>query len=175
MRNSRWPEPFLRDFFLRPSAARPMRAFSSFRFFIFLCGGAAGGWLPPPSSAAAAAAAASAPRLASLRPGRGYRRSAGPRPLCARRPRGSSPGPATAARPARAMAAPGAAAARPLHLQASRVPIGQRGAAPSGFKGPGPRSAGAEKRVEVTRFESLSRQVKGAGTSLPAYPPGSQR
>lgn len=106
MRSSRWPEPFLEGFFLRPSAARPMRAFSSFRFFILLWGGAAaGGWLPPASSSSSAAAAASAPRLSSLRPGGGYRRSAGPRLLLPRRPRGGSPGPAAAARPARAMAA----------------------------------------------------------------------
>lgn len=84
-----------------------MRAFSSFRFFILLWGGgAAGGWLPPASSSfSSAAAAASAPRLASLRPGGRYRRSAGPRLLLPRRPRGGSPGPAAAARPARAMAA----------------------------------------------------------------------
>lgn len=129
MRSSRWPDPFLAGFFLRPSAARPMRAFSSFRFFILLwAGGATGGWFPPPSSSSAAA---SAPRLASLRPGRGYRRSAGPRPLLPRRPRGGTPGPATSARPARAMAAPSArpGAFRPFHLPASRVPIGRRGTA----------------------------------------------
>lgn len=37
MRRRRCPEPFL-GFFLRLSPAKPINAFSSLRFFIFLCG-----------------------------------------------------------------------------------------------------------------------------------------
>lgn len=50
MRSSRWLlEPFL-DFFRRLSPAKPIKALSSLRFFIFLCGVSGAATPEPPGS-----------------------------------------------------------------------------------------------------------------------------